>query len=165
MRLNIGAGNKRIPGYTGVDAVARPAADIVAPAWAIPLEDGVADEIMAIHLIEHMVPWQAEDAIREWARLLKPGGRLVMEQPDIIKCCQNLIDGVKGKHPDQMGLWGIFGDARSKDEFMLHRYGYSFESLRAMVKPLGFSEFREAPTQFHRTGKWNRDFRLEARRA
>ena len=53
MRLNIGCGEKRLPGYTGVDVVARGAADIVAPAQQIPLANNVADEVLAIHLLEH----------------------------------------------------------------------------------------------------------------
>ncbi len=162
MKLNVGSGKKRHEGFTNVDAVARPGVDIVAEAWAIPLPDGCADEIMAIHLIEHMLPWDADLALAEWFRLLQPGGKLVMEQPDLIKCCENLIAGLKGKHPDQLGLWGVFGDDRTKDPFMLHRYGYSFESLKVKVEAAGFVKVKEYQTQFHGAGRLTRDFRLEA---
>ena len=65
MRLNIGCGNRRLPGYTGIDAVERPAADIVAPADAIPLQDGCADEVMAIHLVEHVFSWEVPALLAE----------------------------------------------------------------------------------------------------
>jgi predicted SAM-dependent methyltransferase len=155
MKLNIGAGGRRIAGYTGVDMVERPGADIVAPANAIPLADGVASEVLAVHLIEHLVPWEVADTLKEWRRLLRPGGRLVLELPDLIKCCHNII-------PDQLGMWGAFGDPRQKDTLMLHRWGYTFKSLQPIVAAAEFGDIVERPTQWHPAGRDLRDFRLEA---
>lgn len=164
MKLNIGAGNKRLPGYTGVDAVRRAAADIVAPAWAIPLEDGVADEIMAIHLFEHFYRWECDDVIVEWKRLLKSGGKLVLELPNFYKACENVINGLNnpGKHPDQLNYWAAYGDPRDKDPFMAHRWGWTPQALSEFLASYGFTNITEQPTQFHRTGKLRRDMRIEA---
>lgn len=165
MRLNIGAGNKRLEGYTGVDAVERPAADIVAPAWSIPLADGIADEILAVHLWEHFYRWECDDVIKEWHRLLKPGADLCLELPDIWKCCENLISGVRGKHPDQLSMWGLYGDPRDGDEFMSHKWGWTAATLIEYLNANGFEGAREVPTRFHRAGAQLRDMRIEARRA
>lgn len=167
MKLNIGCGGRRIDGYTGVDAVQRPAADIVAKADAIPLPDSSCDEIMAIHLVEHVHPWEVPGLLQEWHRLLKPGGRLVLELPDLIKCCKNIIDGkmVGGKHPDQLGLWGLYGDDREKDPFMSHKWGHTFKTLAPTVKAAGFIKIEERPTEWHPAGREHRDFRLEAVKA
>lgn len=163
MRLNVGCGNRRLEGYTGVDAVQRDAADIVAPATAIPLADGVADEILVVHLIEHLLPWELPVALAEWFRLLKPGGRLILEQPDFLKSCKNIAEGVKGKkHPDQLGMWGVYGDPRDRDPWMLHRWGYWFGSLQPLVAAAGLVGVVERDTVFHRPGRHVRDFRLEA---
>lgn len=164
MKLNIGAGEKRLQGYTGVDVVARGAADIVAPAHQIPLEDGVVEEVLAIHLLEHFYQWEADDALKEWKRLLKPGGKLVLELPNLRKCMENILSGFTkdGKHPDQMGWWGLFGDPRQRDPYMSHKFGYTPESLTALLESHGFKKISEQPTQFHRTGKLHRDMRIEA---
>lgn len=164
MKLNIGCGEKRLPGYTGVDVVARGAADIVAPAQKIPLADDVADEVLAIHLLEHFYQWEADDALAEWKRLLKPGGKLALELPNLKKCMENVLSGFTkdGKHPDQMGWWGLFGDPRQRDPYMSHKFGYTPESLKAMLERHGFTRITEQPTQFHRTGKIHRDMRIEA---
>lgn len=164
MKLNIGAGGRRIAGYTGVDMVERPGADIVAPANAIPLADGSVDEILAIHLVEHLLPWELSETLLEWRRLLRPGGRLVLEMPDLIKCCKNILSGafVAGKHPDQLGMWGAFGDPRQRDPLMLHRWGYTFKTLAPVVSAAGFGDIAEHPTQWHPAGRDLRDFRLEA---
>lgn len=164
VRLNIGCGNKRLPGYTGVDAVPRPAADIVAPANKIPLADGVADEVMAIHLVEHILPWELKETLTEWHRLLAPGGLLVLELPDLLKCCKNILAGRTGKHPDQLGMWGLFGDNRLEDTYMLHRWSYTFATLSPIVASVGFVKVTERETRFHPAGRGIRDFRLEARK-
>ena len=164
LRLNLGAGGKRVPGFTGVDAVARPGADIIAKADALPFEDKAAEEIMGIHIFEHILPWEAQSYLEEWFRVLKSGGRLVLEMPDVIKCCQNLIDGVMrgGKHPDQLGYWGLYGDPRLKDEWMLHRWAYCYKTIKPMLEAAGFIKVTEHPTQFHPAGRHCRDFRVEA---
>ena len=164
MKLNIGCGGRRIPGYTGVDAVQREGADVVADAGSLPFEDCSADEVMAIHLVEHLYPWLLPPTLAEWFRVLKPGGRLVLEMPDIIKSCKNLIDGVMrgGKHPNQLSYWAIYGDDRLEDEFMMHKYGYHFGSLKPIVESAGFIKIKEFQTQFHPAGRNCRDFRLEA---
>lgn len=164
MKLNIGCGGRRLDGYTGVDAVERPAADIIAPAHQIPLEDGCAEEVLAVHLVEHLLPWDLPTALSEWHRLLATGGTLVLEMPDLIKCCRNILDGrvPAGKHPDQLGMWGLFGDNRLEDPYMLHRWAYTFKTLAPLVKAAGFCKIVERPTRFHPVGREHRDFRLEA---
>ena len=164
LKLNVGCGGRRIVGYTGVDAVERPAADVVAPANKLPFEDQSAEEVMAIHVVEHILPWEVPETLNEWFRVLKPGGKLVLEMPDIIKCCQNIIDGVMkgGKHPDQLGYWGAYGDPRFKDPWMLHRWGWCFKTLSPLVQDAGFRKVKEYQTQFHPAGRDCRDFRLEA---
>lgn len=164
MKLNIGAGGKRIEGYTGVDVVERSGADIIAPADKIPLPDGCAEEVMAIHVVEHILPWELSGTLAEWHRLLKPGALMVLEMPDLIKCCKNIIDGRMkgGKHPDQLGMWGLFGDNRYEDPYMLHRWAYTFKTLVPIVEATGFVKIVERPTVFHPAGREHRDFRLEA---
>lgn len=165
-KLNIGCGGRRMPGYTGIDAVERPAADIVAPAHKIPLPDGSVDEILAIHLWEHFYRWECEGVIAEWVRLLKPGGRLVLELPNIVKCCENLISGRMqgGKHIDQLSYWGLYGDPRGGDPFMAHRWGWSPVTLRDFLAENGFTNIIEEPTQFHPAGREHRDMRIVANR-
>lgn len=166
MRLNVGCGGRRIPGYTGVDAVERPAADIIARADKIPLPDGSVEEILAIHLWEHFYRWECEGVIAEWKRLLKPGARLVLELPNLRKCCENLLSGRVdgGKHVDQLSYWGLYGDPRQADQFMAHRWGWTPETLRAFLDEHGFTGIAEEPTQWHPAGRSQRDMRIVARR-
>lgn len=165
IKLNIGCGGRRLHGYVGIDAVERSAADIVATADKIPLPDACANEIIALHLFEHFYRWQCDEVITEWKRLLRPGGVLVLELPNLIKCCQNILDGRMraGKHPEQLGMWGAYGDPREGDAFMAHRWGWSPQTITAFLTANGFVKIKERPTQFHPAGRDHRDMRIEAR--
>jgi hypothetical protein len=167
VKLNIGCGGRRIDGYTGVDAVQRPAADIVARADSIPLPDASVEEIMAIHLFEHFYRWECEGVLAEWRRLLIPGGRLVLEMPDLLKACKNVIDGkmVGGKDPDQLGMWGLYGDPRQSDPYMAHRWGWTLKTLTALLKANGFRDIQQETPQWHPAGREQRDMRLVAIKA
>lgn len=164
MKLYVGCGDKRYPGYTGVDAVKRAGADIIAPADAIPLKDNSVDEVLAVHLVEHVHFWEAPKLFAEWFRLLRPGGLVVVELPDLIKCCHNIINKIDGKFPGSLGLMGLYGDWRLKDPWMCHKAAYTFESLKPVVAEAGFVEIEEKLTEYHRLGRGIRDFRLEARK-
>lgn len=165
MKLNIGCGNRRLDGYTGIDAVPRPAADIVAPAHAVPLPDGCASEVLAVHVVEHVFAWEVPALLAEWHRLLARDGRLVLEMPDLMKCARNLVEGRTGRKPDQLHLWGIFGDDTLRDPFMMHKSGWWFDRLAPLVREAGFADIVERATVFHPAGRHVRDFRLEARKA
>mgnify|MGYP003440759565 FL=1 len=167
MRLNIGCGGKRIEGYTGVDAVERPGADIVAKADAIPLPDGSVNEIMAIHLFEHFYRWECDGVLDEWHRLLRPGGRLIMEMPDLMKTCKNVVDGIMkgGKEPDQLTLWSLYGDPRQRDVFMSHHWAWTPTSIKAILKEHGFIKVAEEPTIYQPAGREHRDMRIVCERA
>ena len=183
MKINYGCGSRIFHGYYNVDAVLHPDAKekpqlLYAAEFdkegnlihKLPLDDGVASEIMAIHVFEHVFKWQTEALLKEWHRLLKPCGSLFLEMPDLIKCCRNVIDGMEGKikagkHPDQLGLWGLYGDDRLKDHYMCHKYGWTFKTLKPLIKSISFVDIIEKPTKFHPAGKLHRDFRIEAKKA
>ena len=55
--------------------------DIVATAYAIPVEDGSFDSVLATEVLEHLEEPVA--ALREWRRALKPGGCVVLPAPFI----------------------------------------------------------------------------------
>ncbi len=165
MMLNIGAGHRRIEGYTGVDIVPRVGTDIVAPAHKIPLPDESCEEIMAIHLFEHFYRWECDKVLAEWHRLLKPRGRLVLELPDLHKCCLNVIKGREAEEPDQLGMWGLYGDPRRSDQFMAHRWGWTPATLRALLEENGFDRIGEERPVFHPAGRQYRDMRIIAEKA
>ncbi|UHQ21892.1 methyltransferase domain-containing protein [Lysobacter sp. 5GHs7-4] len=154
MRLNLGAGHKKIQGWTSVDLTGEP--DVRADVLHLPFPDNYADAVMAIHLLEHLFRWDAPAALREWRRVLKPGGLLILELPDLIKSCQNVI----AEAGQRMGVWGLYGDPGYREPLMVHRWGWTAEELAGELRAAGFVKVKRREPEFHKKG---RDMRLEAR--
>ena len=65
--------------------------DIVADARNIPLPDDYADIVFSSECLEHF-PWnEYQHALKEWCRILKPGGLLRIEVPDFLNACRKLL--------------------------------------------------------------------------
>lgn len=168
VKLNVCCGKRIMDGWVNIDVVPTEGAtpDILADARKIPLEDACADEIMCIHGIEHFYQWEAHELAKECMRLLKPGGLLAIECPDIIKCCENLLRGyaMPNKDPYQMSYWGLYGDPRTENPYMGHKWGYTPKTLRHFLKLHGFVDLVDEVTQFHPAGRVRRDLRMTARK-
>jgi hypothetical protein len=163
--LNVCCGKRYRDNMVNIDVVAledRKPPDYLAPMNKIPLPDNCADELMCIHGWEHQHPWECEATLIEWTRLLKPGGQLTLEMPDVIKCAKNLLSGYthSGKDPVQWSYWGLYGDPNTKDQYMMHKWGWEPRTLRALLTKHGLVNIREETTEWHPGGREHRDFRM-----
>lgn len=164
MKINVGCGRMVLDGWTNCDVQVSPKAprppEILCDAKKIPLPGESADVVMALHLLEHFYFWEVPSVLAEWRRLLKPGGKLILELPDLAKACRNLLEG-KG---DQWSMWPLYGDPGHEDPFMCHRWGYTPATLKAILVSNGFAKVHFCAPQTH--GKRaQRDMRAEAIKA
>lgn len=154
--LNLGCGDKILPGYVNVDVVEsrkgnRP--DILCDLHELkPFATDSADEVMAIHVVEHFWRWEVLDILREWIRVLKPGGRMILECPNLEAACrQFLTDPKQFAREDQAGqrtMWVFYGDPSWKDPYMIHRWGYTPGSLADLMREAGLERVRQAPAVY-----------------
>jgi SAM-dependent methyltransferase len=156
VRLNLGCGDKILEGYINVDfAESRKGnkPDIIADLRALQFKPDYADEILSVHVIEHFYPWEAEELLSHWKDILKPGGKLVLECPNILTAAAMLLkdpdraaraDGKDG----QLAMWPLYGDPAWKDPLMCHRWGYTPTTLIDLLKRCGFSNVRREPAMF-----------------
>jgi len=161
MKIHLACGKHILDGWTNCDMVRHSKAprdpDIFCDVSDVPLPDACADELLSVHILEHFYHWEVAGVLAEWARLLKPGGKIVIEMPDIVKASRNLING----GTDQMAMWPIFGDQTLQDPLMCHKWGWTFETIKPLLKQTGFTEIRERNPEWHGR-KTTRDFRVEA---
>lgn len=164
MKLNLGCGARHLQGYINVDKAVRgmTSPDVDADIRALPFDDETADEIIAIHVIEHFYHWEVNSVLREWARVLKPGGTIILECPDIKKAALHLVNAVTLNMgiSDQLTMWPLFGDPSHKDPLMCHKWGYTPGTLAFELEKAGFTDCVEEPAQYHM--KTTRDMRVVA---
>jgi len=145
-RLHLGCGGKHLEGYVNVDIFKGPTVDEVFSMLDIPYEDGTIAEILSEHSLEH-VPFQlAEDALKEWFRVLQPGGKLNLFMPDFEVCCQRYLEApLESPNFFQTRAWykaTIYGIQKSQagepDDAQVHKCGFSKEEIRIVLTRNGF---------------------------
>ncbi len=80
IKLNLGSGNKKIPGFINLDVKALPNVDIVCDLnQEIPLEDNTVEEIKADDIIEHI--FDSVKLFQEIYRVCKPNTIIKIKVP------------------------------------------------------------------------------------
>jgi predicted SAM-dependent methyltransferase len=168
IKLHLGCGSRLFDDYINVDGDYMShdpnviIHDITKP---FPIPDNCVDEILSVHVVEHISRQHIPVMYREFLRICKPGAFVATEWPDLLKMCQEVI-----KNPDcfwthdtrllKRTIGGIFGDSvRYPDPTMLHKWGYSAESMSRIFQEAGF---RRTEVQPNHHGKSPIDSRVVA---
>lgn len=142
MKLNLGCGKQRIPGFVNVDLAGSDCnVDLSVFPW--PWANSSTSEILASHILEHFGKEDGAKFIKECWRVLSPGGKLHIAVPDMDKFIDAHLTGdfspLNGyKWTDLNYLCG--GDETELDRAQKHRYMYNFETLWFMCDVGNFQE-------------------------
>lgn len=147
MKLDIGCGEHRIsPEHIGVDAYLD-SADVKAPMWDLPYEDGMVDEIWCAHALEHVAKAQVVPTLKEWRRIIKPEGLIILHVPDLAWCCQNFL-----AHPDsEFALWTLYGQQNREGEYHLTGFTRAIMEKYLAEAELKLVEYNEIWTHAQQT--------------
>lgn len=124
IRLNLGGSDIHIPGFINLDI--KTGTDV----RKLPYEDGCVDEIHASHILEHFGINEVEAVVKEWARVLKPGGRLRIAVPDVELWAKRLLDGGA---PPQVLMGG------QTDEHDFHKSAFNAAGLALIMSRAGLT--------------------------
>lgn len=144
IKLHVGAGDKYFPGFINCDLHGEQ--DINCDVAKIPLDTDYADELHAYHVLEHISRRTSCEVLQEWFRVLKRGGKVVIEVPCLDKIAQNIVDGEKNQ---RLTLLGLFGDPRDPRPDMMHQWCYSKAELVEIMTGIGFKDVEVAEPVFH----------------
>jgi len=141
MKLNIGCGYNRLEGWLNADNSPDSAADSLMEAYDLPLESASVEEIKALQLIEHLGFFKAKYFLSECWRVLRPGGALTIETPDIEKTFSVFLAGDAAAREAALG-W-VYGPETAG---MGHAYCFPKELLAELLAEAGFET--RAVTEF-----------------
>jgi SAM-dependent methyltransferase len=137
LKLNIGCGPNKIEGYVNIDSVASVEPDLVHDVMkeTLPYADSTVNEILFFHCIEHVRKCYHEVMLKEFMRVLEPGGVIYISYPDFESCAKNWIINKNGMRK----FWEatIFG--RQLHEGDYHVCAMSHEYLADVLMLCGFT--------------------------
>lgn len=121
-RLAIG-GRAELPDALRVDI--RPVGDVVGDVRALPFADGSFTAGECLHVLEHLLPTDAWQAVAELRRVLAPTAWLEVATPDLLRCAATLLAG------DLRVLANIYSPDTQPAQ--RHRWGYTQATLRQLL--------------------------------
>ena len=158
-RLHLGCGNQRLPGYINIDCEKSPATDLICDIKKLPYDDNSVDTIESYHVFEHIPVClhtaidsrfgekykSLIDTLKEWLRVLKPDGNLVIEMPDLDGIIKEYV--LSNETRREQLLVGIYGSYRNANQLDIHRWGANEKRLRHMLEKAGFRDIKFCEAQ------------------
>jgi len=101
-----------------------------------PFRDGEFDLVLLKDSLEHVGFHRVDDVIREVKRILKPGGRLVIQCPDLEAIAVKVIlDPKLGSDYKAVSFW-VYGEQDYEHNY--HKSGFTMRAMRRLLKSHGF---------------------------
>ncbi len=141
LKINCGSGQRKFDpalGWTNIDTQAKWSPELVCDCSSLPYLDNSASLIVSHHQLEHVEMAQADVMLKEWYRVLAPGGSLLIFVPDLLALTRAWLDA---KIDDYIFCVNLYGAYMGNDAD-LHRWAYHEGSLRAKLR--GVAPWREA---------------------
>ncbi len=112
---------------------------------AVP--DGTMDAVWSSHNLEHLFPHEVPAALREFLRVLKPGGQLRLAVPDLQGVAALVAQGglEDTLYMSNVGpitpldvIYGYGAAIAAGNHFMAHRTGFTAQTLGRALQAAGF---------------------------
>jgi len=147
MKLNLGCGNVIKLGYTNLDVRQLPGVDVVHDLTIpLPFPENSVDEIVASDLLEHFSMSKTNQVLKDWIRVLKVGGLLVIRVPDLMAVSKAIANGDSRISLDNCIL-RIYGGQDYPTNF--HYFGFTKETLTKRLASLGMTNFKVTDVGFN----------------
>lgn len=145
--VNLGCGKDVRDGFLNIDLYSDDERVIAMDIRALELPDNCVDGILASDVLEHFSHRETTSILSEWARVLKPGGELVIRCPSLRLQCKAYMDKVWDA---DIASYMIFGGQTNPGDY--HCVGFDEFSIRKHIINAGLEvvHFEEEDTPQHR---------------
>ncbi|MBU1118969.1 methyltransferase domain-containing protein [Patescibacteria group bacterium] len=145
MKLDVCGGHCPIgKGYINVDLRHLPQVDVIADVRKnIPFSDQSVSEVFSCGTLEHFNMSELKSVLKEFFRVLKPGGMVAIGVPDLEKLCKAYTANVISFDQINQYLYGRGADMKYAHN--LHKNIFDFENMKAYLIKAGFKEVEKVP--------------------
>jgi predicted SAM-dependent methyltransferase len=130
--------------FLNVDIVQFPKVDLVFDVRKrFPIDDGVIAEVISIATLEHLRKPHVLHMLREFHRVLRPGGVLRVSTPDVEAIARGVL---RGDDPDTINQH-LFGKYKADDteDYDVHRWMYTAPQMIQALEEIGFVDAERIP--------------------
>ena len=150
IKLELGAGDRRMPGWTGLDKTFMAEIRCDLEKESLPFEDSSVDEIYSSHFLEHFYHKDlVGHVLPECLRVLKPGCQFRIAVPDASIYVKAYMDGANCPEVIPIYKKAYFYhsplDSINYIAYMGgdHKHMFDMENLLAILEDCGFDDVRE----------------------
>ena len=175
VNLHLGCGGHYLDGWINIDnfdyenkdsSRSSSRYDLKMDIRELDVEHNSVDKILLVHVIEHFVRWEAVDLMQTFFGILKCGGSLIMEHPDLDGCIAWYLSHKKSIQTPlgdlNMGFTQFYGNQWDQLDYETHRYVWTKAEMKQVLEETGFEIlFLDNDAIFHEPG---RDMRVVARK-
>lgn len=152
--LNIGCGTDYKEGWINIDNNSNNNIERLDLNWdlrhALPYDDNSVDFIFNEHFIEHLTVDESRQSLKDFMRVLKPGGVMRIAMPDMADVVE-LYNDPKWKERPVLKNHGLeFVQTKAEMVNMSfswwgHKWLYDWEELERRLKEVGCTEMKRCP--------------------
>jgi len=138
LRINLGCGDRYVPGWTNVDLATMPHRkdQTVDLTGDLPWQPGTIGAVYAGHVLEHLTQDAAQRLLTRLLPLMAPPGPIMIVGPDIDRARALLPDGVADQYGATLDNLRHGGQRWPGDE---HHWDCTPELLETMLENAGWS--------------------------
>lgn len=145
IKLNLGSGSDKREGYINVDSNKQFKPDKIGDVRKLSFKDNYADEILARDILEHIPISECQKTLLEWKRILKPGGKLIIQVPNL----DTISRGLRNKKTNVIKRFDlikrIFGGQDYSGNF--HQNGFTPGTMEICLKSALFKYIKINPIE------------------
>ena len=156
VKLHLGCGNIHLDDFINIDIVKTEAVDKVADIRKLDYQDNLVNTIYCCHVLEHFTKPEVPLVLKEWYRVLKPGGEIILVVPNInrwaLRYLLNPLFYVKNKirsfftkekvahlkEVEEVLIENLFGGDFDYEFISYHKTGFNPRIMKKLSKEAGF---------------------------
>jgi len=143
MRVELASGTRPQPGFFHCDVRRLESTDLLCRVEMLPFAANSVEFLLASHIIEHFSYLETPNVLKEWHRVLKPRGGILIITPNLAYIASGYVEG-----------WMDYTEARNRlfggqdYTFNYHFTTFDASAMAQYLKEAGFKNIRDVTSHY-----------------